>query len=175
MIFIIIPIVFGLIGAAVASGKGRSPIAWFVICAVLPLVGLIILAYQSSENGTPPAPFVRSDFDERWENMAKFDPEVRAAIGRLQPLGDLALDAFRIVFSDVRDKAAIPSIVGEIENASIEERLKMVGLTHVETSSGIPIFKHRNGNYVVGHVTSQSLEVARGVAERTAKELEKTR
>jgi hypothetical protein len=42
MLLLFIMLIFGSITAAVAAGKGRSAIGWFLIGAMFPLPGLII-------------------------------------------------------------------------------------------------------------------------------------
>ncbi len=49
MIFIVIPIVSGFIGASIAKGRDRSALGWFAICFFLPLLGHILLAVLPSE------------------------------------------------------------------------------------------------------------------------------
>lgn len=39
-------IVFGLIGAAIASSKKRNVFGWAILCAILPLIGIIILVFM---------------------------------------------------------------------------------------------------------------------------------
>lgn len=36
--FILVMVLFGVIGAIVAITRGRNPILWFVLCGVLPLI-----------------------------------------------------------------------------------------------------------------------------------------
>lgn len=43
LIYIVLMIVFGLIGAAIASSKNRNVFGWSVLCALFPLIGIIIL------------------------------------------------------------------------------------------------------------------------------------
>lgn len=61
MLLIIIALVSGAIGAAIAHGKNRSGIAWFILCALLPLIGILFIALASRRPppmvqvvGTPP-------------------------------------------------------------------------------------------------------------------------
>jgi hypothetical protein len=41
--YIIIGLIFGAICAAIASGKQRSPVGWFAIGFLIPLIGLILI------------------------------------------------------------------------------------------------------------------------------------
>ncbi|MBT9289586.1 zinc ribbon domain-containing protein [Prosthecodimorpha staleyi] len=48
MPILIFAIIFGILGAGIASGKGRNPLIWFVVCTLFPAIGLIILLFQSN-------------------------------------------------------------------------------------------------------------------------------
>jgi len=41
--YIILIVVAGIVGAILARPKGRSPILWFILCAILPLLVIAIL------------------------------------------------------------------------------------------------------------------------------------
>lgn len=40
---LLIPVVFGLLCAMIASGRGRNPLGWFVIGLFLPCIGIVVL------------------------------------------------------------------------------------------------------------------------------------
>jgi hypothetical protein len=46
MFILVFLLVFGVIGGIWASAKRRNPIGWGLLCAFLPLIGLVILAFQ---------------------------------------------------------------------------------------------------------------------------------
>ncbi len=45
--YIIIVVVAGIAGAAIAKPKGRSPMIWFLLCAMVPLLLIAILLLPS--------------------------------------------------------------------------------------------------------------------------------
>ncbi|MFH1258698.1 MAG: zinc ribbon domain-containing protein [Elusimicrobiota bacterium] len=47
--FIILMIIAGSIGAILAARKGRNPLVWFFLCALVPLLILIILVIPPKE------------------------------------------------------------------------------------------------------------------------------
>ncbi len=47
MVIIVVIIVFGILGAAIASGKNRNALGWGLLCALFPLIGLIVLLFMS--------------------------------------------------------------------------------------------------------------------------------
>lgn len=49
LVLFIIPIVFGFIGGFWAAAKQLNPIVWGVVCGLLPVIGLVILAFQKSK------------------------------------------------------------------------------------------------------------------------------
>ena len=44
MLFLIIALIFGALGAVISGNKGRNQIIWFILCFLFPLISLIILA-----------------------------------------------------------------------------------------------------------------------------------
>ena len=177
MLILFIMLVFGVIGGVVASNKGRSVAGWALLCALFPLIALIILVIlpsgksdaQLSLNGQGALPAGNQQaLAARWENLSRYDPEIRGAVERLAPLGDMALAAFRRIFSDVGDKAAIPHIVEEIERGNPEAHLRMAGFQLVERLQGIPIYQDESRNYHVANIVTELLANARGMAKMTA-------
>lgn len=53
MIFIIIPIMAGILGAIIASNKGRPGVIWFLGCALFPPLILVALVVKQIEKKTP--------------------------------------------------------------------------------------------------------------------------
>lgn len=46
MVILAIPLIFGLIGGFWANAKGLNVALWAILCGLLPLIGLVILAFQ---------------------------------------------------------------------------------------------------------------------------------
>ena len=53
MVYLLICLWFGIAGAVVARIKGTSMFLWFVICAVLPVIGLVALVLYRNERDEP--------------------------------------------------------------------------------------------------------------------------
>ena len=45
MTLLIVPLVLGVLGAAMASGKNRNALGWGLLCFLLPVLGLLILLF----------------------------------------------------------------------------------------------------------------------------------
>lgn len=45
--YVILVVVTGIVGAVLARPKGRSPILWFILCAIIPLLVIAILLLPS--------------------------------------------------------------------------------------------------------------------------------
>ena len=45
--YIILAVVIGIVGAILARPKGRSPILWFILCAIVPLLVIAIAMLPS--------------------------------------------------------------------------------------------------------------------------------
>ena len=53
MLILLIMLAGGVIAGAIASGKGRSGLGWFVIGAFFPLIGIVIVACLPALNTQP--------------------------------------------------------------------------------------------------------------------------
>ncbi|MDP2992743.1 MAG: zinc ribbon domain-containing protein [Deltaproteobacteria bacterium] len=42
--YVILLIIAGIVGGIIARRKGRSPIWWFILCALVPLLTIVIIA-----------------------------------------------------------------------------------------------------------------------------------
>jgi len=137
MFILLIPLIFGVLGAAIASGKNRNALGWGLLCFLLPLLGLLILVFQrslpsrtqelasvvaavASAQGThqavPSVTYAATSADaEKWAALAKYDDDVQAAVAQLQPYGNAALDKLRSTYLALNDKAKLPAIVADLQ------------------------------------------------------------
>lgn len=53
MVFLLISVVFGLIGGFVGRAKGSSFVLWAIVCAIPPYVGLLAVAFYRDERDEP--------------------------------------------------------------------------------------------------------------------------
>ncbi|WP_150128961.1 hypothetical protein [Rhizobium phaseoli] len=90
-IFIVVGLVFGLVGSAMAKSKNKEPVLWFFICAFTGLIGIIILAVLKAEQ-TGPVVAITQDGQttnrvismkpedwRKWQALVDLDPEIAAA------------------------------------------------------------------------------------------------
>lgn len=66
-LLLLIWVVFGIIGALIASGKGRSGCGGFALGVLLGPIGVLIVALQARQDGSPDGPAETPD-DVRWRN-----------------------------------------------------------------------------------------------------------
>jgi len=57
--YVILLIIAGIVGGIIARRKGRSPIWWFILCTLFPLLIVVIavLPYQVSKGFTKKCPY----------------------------------------------------------------------------------------------------------------------
>lgn len=135
MILLVVMVVFAFIGAAMASGRNRSPFLWAVICFFTGIIGVIILAVIGTDRepyvpvyAQPAAPFgqrlsgpvasstatVSSSSTAAWKTLKEFDADIREALGHLQPFGSQAEERLATAYLSINDKSLLPSIVSKI-------------------------------------------------------------
>ncbi|MGR9399867.1 hypothetical protein ACU8M5_08960 [Rhizobium leguminosarum] len=88
-IFIVVGIIFGLIGSAIAKRKNKEPVLWFIICAFTGLIGIIILAVLKSEQTivaitqdgqtTSRVISMKPEDWKKWQALVDLDPEIAVA------------------------------------------------------------------------------------------------
>lgn len=83
-------VICGWGGAYVAKARGKKPAIWAVICALFPLVGVLLLAASSRSPAKQPqlsfaeagmsttGSFSQADL-ERWKTLVELDPDIAAA------------------------------------------------------------------------------------------------
>ncbi|MFG1225279.1 YrzE family protein [Xanthobacter wiegelii] len=120
MVIVLIALVSGLIGGFLASSKGKNVFLWFILCAMFPLVGLIILLF--SKNKAAQAALPAGAYDAaRWNTLVSYDPELKAAADRLAPYGQSYVDQLARDFLALGDKAYLARIADQIEQAAKNE------------------------------------------------------
>ena len=56
------------------------------------------------------------DFEERWEILLKYDPDVQAAAQELEPLGNLAIEKLKKAYKFINDPRKLPFILKTIKD-----------------------------------------------------------
>ncbi|GJD50518.1 hypothetical protein OPKNFCMD_3261 [Methylobacterium crusticola] len=98
------------LGWDIAKRKGLEKKKWAAICFFFfpAVLGLAFLKSQRRPGET-------EAFRNRWQSLAAYDPEIKAAVEKLSQLGPRAVEQFRLSYGDVQTKEAIPLIVADIE------------------------------------------------------------
>jgi len=57
----------------------------------------------------------RPNYDQvKWKALTRYDPDIPAAVEKIQPLGQIYLDELAQAFFDLNDKAYLPKIVEKL-------------------------------------------------------------
>ena len=103
-----------------AKRKGLNKGLWAATCFFF-APALIPLAFAKSQQ----RPGETQAFRNRWDSLAAYDPEIKAAVEQLGALGPAAVERFRMAYGDVQTKESIPLIVADIERRwAAGDRLK---------------------------------------------------
>jgi hypothetical protein len=148
MIFIVVMIVSGVVGASIASSRSESVVGWFLICFFLPLIGHILLAVLPSpdnadvqvEQAARPLQIANDNLtaeraaasnpfqglppvsvDERWNMLVEYDPLLREAAALVAPLGPDSVGKLRDAYFVLQDRSLVPGIVARIREKHAAE------------------------------------------------------
>jgi hypothetical protein len=141
MIAIVVMLGFGVVGYLVAKSKGRQPMLWAVICALFPLIGLIILAFlrpeltttsespsydliaypaASTQTATPIAALPKREGKERaydgkkWAALVEIDQDIAEAAAKVRAVGDRYVDQLAETYLTLNDKSYLSSVVDKV-------------------------------------------------------------
>ena len=153
VLWFVIAVAFGFMGASVARNKGKEPAAWGLICFLIPISIVVLLASNgSSRSGTASS----ADVDIKWDALLRYDPEIRSAANQLAAYGPDALAAFQRIFSTVENKAAIPEIVSDIITAAKASQLTSLlappGFKRVGEHAGVEIYGNGRQFWLNGQI-----------------------
>lgn len=141
--FLVVAIICAVVGAKIASSKGRDPAVWGLVCFFTGLIGIIILLVTADASPpqrtisytpntpTPPEPRTRSGgstgsaakgYDEKkWNALKEVDPEIREAANTVRALGSTHEDELAEKYLILSDKAYLPALVEKITTAFTEK------------------------------------------------------
>lgn len=162
VIYLIVGLISGLIGASVAGAKGKNSAAWGVICFFLPIA--LLFLFMSKDEA--PAATVAGLAD--WDTLVKYDPDLRSAYEQVAPLGPDAIRMLHDIYSKVQNKAALPSIVADIVKSAQTSHLLPIGFSLVESVNGMSVGQ-RGKEYWAGGQIFTSLSTAKAYAKALAK------
>lgn len=100
IIYLIIGVVFGYIGAKMAGARGRDPALWGLLCFLFPLLGVLALALAGKRNdqivvslAAPAASVPAKSFDtQKWEVLVGVDNDISDAVKSLSLYGQRYID-----------------------------------------------------------------------------------
>ena len=113
-----------------ARSKGREALPWALVSALLPGIGLLMLAVQRSKKridedaaneAADQARLVRAvplqpSHEERWRWLTLNDPDIMSAVERLRPYGQPAQVLLRDIYLPAENKSALNSMVAQVAN-----------------------------------------------------------
>lgn len=132
MIILVIALLFGLIGGFMANAKGKNVFLWFALCALFPLIGILILLFSKDDSAPTPAPvYVPAQqpgalpappYDvARWNALVEYDPELKEAAARLAVYGQAYVDKLATDFLTLNDRSYLPTIVAKTQKLAKAE------------------------------------------------------
>ncbi len=163
LIWLISAVFFGFAGFKIAEKKRRNPYAWGFFSAVFPPTILILLNQMTAAVSSKD--FL--NFDEKWSDLSRYDPDIKSAVEELAPFGKSAVEEFKLKYHKEANKASIPLIVSDIKGE--RTALKVAGAEEFESHKGTPIFKDVNGMFYVDGKQTVNLNTARTIAAGAAR------
>lgn len=135
---LIIPLIFGVLGAIIASGKNRNALGWGLLCFLLPLIGLLILIFQkslpsrdqqlakaiaaaNSTNGTAKV-ITDASGDPKWKSLVALDADIAAAAEAARRLGSKYEALLAEVYLPLSDKQYLPAALEKVRSQAAADR-----------------------------------------------------
>lgn len=106
-----------------AGNRGRSSAAWFFICFLTGLIGILILAVSGPVGGSaqaqPQQAIAQAGFDRRrWETLKDVDPDIAAAAAEVRQFGGVYEDMLADKYLALNDKTYLPAMVAKLKEAA---------------------------------------------------------
>jgi len=140
VIFLVVWIACGFIGASMARSQGRDPSLWFFMCVLTGVPGLVVLAVIGSEKRSASNNFhsqninvhnqgrIQIDSQDpqaatvkvaayniaKWKALKEFDVDIQNAAATLSSFGQEAENRLAAAYLAVDDKGLLPAIVAKI-------------------------------------------------------------
>jgi hypothetical protein len=153
MIFLLVLVISGIIGALIAQSKNKNVGLWFVICFFFSLIGILILLFSKADESqekklataiaatnrewAQKLPRVASNVEfatqaydkKKWNTLVEIDSDIAAAVQQIRPLGERYVIQFAEKYLTLNDKSYLQNIVERIlldakkESALLSDRL----------------------------------------------------
>ncbi len=106
-----------------AGAKGKDQVAWFFICALTGIIGIIILAFQPPDTASSPMQraVLRSGEREarkRWAALVELDPDIAAAAEKARSYGPACEELLADKYLTLNDKAYLAAALAKAISAS---------------------------------------------------------
>jgi len=147
VVYVLIMVVFGVIGATLAESRNREPVVWGIICALFPLLGILILLALGSQStllnhsSTINASTAQHDA-HKWETLKQVDPEIAAAAAKANAVDAEAEKLLAKKYLTLNDKSYLDTMVKK----AIEESKNIVNKGEI---SGSKFVRNSSGKYVI--------------------------
>jgi hypothetical protein len=140
IVYLILAVVFAFIGSEMAKSRNRDAAAWALICALIPLLGVVALAVagnaQAHTTYTPaariedsltrPKASVKADtkpYDiKKWEALLEVDDDVAKAAQEITPYGPSYVDDFAEKYLALGDKAYLEVLRAKMIAKAVKDR-----------------------------------------------------
>jgi hypothetical protein len=155
VVYLVLGIVLGIIGSTIAKSNGRDPAVWFVICAFVPLIGIValLIAGESKPHATAPvlnfkpiepearnvqarmeAPQSEKYDRKRWSVLKEVDPEIAAASKEVVALASHYDDVLAEKYLVLGDKTYLSALVNGIKAEHDKREKELENALASETS-----------------------------------------
>ncbi|MDX0604996.1 hypothetical protein GOD78_28090 [Sinorhizobium medicae] len=132
IVYLILAVVCAVIGSEMAKSRNRDAAAWALVCALLPLLGIIALAVAGSANAQAPyAPTTRNEqplqfspveleveskkYDEgKWLALLDVDDDIADAVKAIEGYGGSYIDEFAEKYLALADKNYLQPLKAKI-------------------------------------------------------------
>ncbi|MDX0889749.1 hypothetical protein GOE07_02310 [Sinorhizobium medicae] len=144
IIYLILAVVFAVIGSEMAKSRNRDAAAWALICALLPLLGIVALAVAGSAKAqTPYSPTTRNEqplqispakveveskkYDEgKWLALLDVDDEIADAAKDVESYGAGYVDEFAEKYLALGDKSYLESLKAKIIARAVKDQERKI-------------------------------------------------
>lgn len=123
IVYIVVGVIFAVIGAKMARSRQRDPAIWAVICFLFPLIGVLALALAGSASGASVGGDMSADLGKKWSVLVELDPEIRAAAERVRAKGMRYEALLAQKYMAINDKAYLKAAEDAVHKQAEEDEV----------------------------------------------------